>query len=92
MVAGRVDDSALRAAPDCSPRLLQMAAAQLAVRRKAAAAAAAAARAAGGRPPAVDAAAVKKGPYLGQMVLRLDGGGQRWVRRAPAPAHGRRLA
>jgi hypothetical protein len=78
MVAGRVDEATLRAHPDCSPRLLQMAAAQLAVRRKAAAAAAAAARLGAGRAAGVDPGAVKKGPFLGQMVLRLDGGtGQR---------------
>jgi hypothetical protein len=75
MIGPRVDEATLRAFPDCAPRLLQATAAQLTVRRKAAAAAAAAAR--GGRPFGIDPAAVKKGAYLGQVVMKADGGAAR---------------
>jgi hypothetical protein len=76
MVAGRVDAAALSPHPDCAPRSLQSAAAQLAVRRKAAAEAAARERAARGS-GGLDAARVRKGPFLGQVVLAGDGSAAR---------------
>lgn len=77
MVSGRADEAFLRTHPDAAPRRLQAAAAVLAVRRKDAAAAAAAA--AGSSQPQVDAGAVKRGRYLGQLVLRGEGGSERCV-------------
>ena len=76
----RVDAALLAANPDCAPRALLAAAARLALARRAAAEEAARARAEGRAPGVdIDVAAVTRGAYVGQAVLRdpSAAGGQR---------------
>ncbi|KAF6251338.1 Foie gras liver health family 1-domain-containing protein [Scenedesmus sp. NREL 46B-D3] len=69
MVAtSRVDEAVLQANKDIHPCHLLSSAAQLAISRKAAAEQLAVARA--GEPPLIDASAVRKGRYLGQLEMR----------------------
>lgn len=73
MIHNRVSDhSVLAAHKDCTPGHLQKAAAHLAVKRRQAAEEAGRLRAA--HPVNIDVSMMKKGPYLGQMVLKTDAG------------------